>query len=45
MAKKVHFLPIFFFTIVWNTVKIPACLPEGKRKPPVGEGFAENPTF
>jgi hypothetical protein len=36
---------IFLFTYVWKSVNIPVCLPTGKRKPPVGEGFAENRTF
>jgi hypothetical protein len=32
--KKTLFF-IFSFTYVWNSVNIPVCLPEGKRKPPL----------
>jgi len=34
---------IFLLTIVWKSVKIPVCLPAGKRKPPVGAGFSGAP--
>ena len=32
----------FFLAFVCKIVKIPACVPEGKRKPPSGESLAEN---
>ena len=37
------FFFIFLLTIVWKSVKILACLPAGKRKPPVGDGFSGEP--
>ena len=40
--KKALFF-IFLFTIVWISVNIAVCLPEGKRKPPVGAGFSGEP--
>jgi len=43
--QKKLFLVIFLFTFVWKSVKIFVCLPAGKRKPPAGEGLAENRTF
>jgi hypothetical protein len=41
--KKVPFLPIFLFTIVWKYVNMFACLPAGKRKPPAGDGYSGEP--
>jgi hypothetical protein len=36
-------LVIFLLSIVWKSVKIPVCLPAGKRKPPVGAGYSGEP--
>jgi hypothetical protein len=42
VAKKTLFF-IFPFTPVCNSVKMFICLPEGKRKPPVGAGYSGEP--
>jgi hypothetical protein len=42
-GQKKHFFIIFFFTYVWNSVKISVCLQDGKRKPPAGDGCSGEP--
>ena len=37
------FLFLFLLTFVWKSVKIPACLLIGKRKPPAGARFSGEP--
>jgi hypothetical protein len=42
-GQKKTLFSIFFFTYVCNSIKIPPCLPSGKREPPVGAGFSGEP--
>ncbi|HUU18814.1 MAG TPA: hypothetical protein VMW72_16810 [Sedimentisphaerales bacterium] len=45
MTKKKHLFIHFFVDLCLKNVKIPACLPKGKHKPPAGVKIGKISTF
>jgi len=43
VTEKSAFWAVCLLSFAWQTVKIPACLPAGKRKPPAGDGLRGEP--